>query len=170
MRKALAALFLASIAMQAAGDERQWPPPGPVAERIKALQQTLGNAATTAREREAARRELANLLKSPAGRSKPTMDEKPMRPARAAIDPFPGIVTPTVIAPAPAPPAGGVARLEVVEPPRPIPNPHSGVATTPPVGKFAVDPKFAIDPMTGAVLHEVPGGFVDPKTGQFVPR
>jgi hypothetical protein len=30
--------------------------------------------------------------------------------------------------------------------------------------------KFAVDPTTGALLHEVPGGYVDPRTGQFIPR
>jgi len=30
--------------------------------------------------------------------------------------------------------------------------------------------RFAIDPRTGAVLHEIPGGYVDPRTGQVTPR
>ena len=165
MRAGLAALLCVSFALQAVGAEApQWPPPNPVAERMKVLQQTLRSSDATALERESARRELANLLKSPAGQAKATADEKPTRPARAAIDPLPSIVKPTVIAAPPSPLPNGVARLEVVEPPKPIPNPHSGVATTPPAGKFAIDPR------TGNVLHEVPGGFVDPKTGQFVPR
>jgi hypothetical protein len=27
-----------------------------------------------------------------------------------------------------------------------------------------------VDPRTGAVLHEIPGGYVDPRTGQVTPR
>jgi hypothetical protein len=30
--------------------------------------------------------------------------------------------------------------------------------------------RFAIDPRTGSVLHEIPGGFVDPRTGHVTPR
>jgi hypothetical protein len=29
---------------------------------------------------------------------------------------------------------------------------------------------MAVDPTTGHVLSEVPGGYVDPRTGQFIPR
>jgi hypothetical protein len=29
--------------------------------------------------------------------------------------------------------------------------------------------RVAIDPATGGVLHAVPGGYVDPATGRFVP-
>jgi hypothetical protein len=42
-------------------------------------------------------------------------------------------------------------------------NPQTGSVAVP-------SGKFAVDPATGHVLHEVPGGYVDPRTGQFVPR
>jgi hypothetical protein len=107
------------------------------------------------------------MLKSAAGQARETPDEKPTRPARAAVDPLPSILKPTVIPSVPGPtpsPSGtpGVARLEVVQPPRPVANPQSGIATSPPAGGFAIDPR------TGHVLHESPAGYVDPKTGQLV--
>jgi hypothetical protein len=42
-------------------------------------------------------------------------------------------------------------------------NPRTGAPALP-------SGRFAVDPTTGGVLHEVPGGYVDPRTGQFVPR
>jgi len=62
----------------------------------------------------------------------------------------------------PANPAAPVAHIEVVAPPKPLVLPSGSVAT--PSGPFAVDPR------TGAVLHEIPGGYVDPRTGQVTPR
>jgi len=57
-----------------------------------------------------------------------------------------------------------VAHLEAAPPPKaPVVNPQSGSVVVP-TGRFAVDPA------TGALLHEVPGGYVDPKTGRFLPR
>jgi hypothetical protein len=142
----------------------EWPPSEEVASRMKSLQETLRDPKATAAQREAAREELAGLLKSPAGQARGrTADEKPARPARAAIDPYPSVVRPTP-APAPAaPPPEGVARLEVVDPPKPVVDPRTGTVL-PSAGDFAIDPR------TGAVLHSTPGGFVDPKTGQFIPR
>ncbi|HYC37614.1 MAG TPA: hypothetical protein VEC19_14405 [Usitatibacter sp.] len=157
------ALFLSlacACAPATALETAQWPPPDSVAQRMKALQETLRDPAASAPQREAAREELAGLLKSPAGQARGrTPDEKPARPARAAIDP----VAVTAIPVAPVPPSPGVAKLEVVEPPRASVNPRTGVAN-PPVGQFTIDPR------TGSVLHPTPGGYVDPKTGQFVPR
>ena len=160
-----AALALAWIAMPATALETaEWPPPEEVASRMKALQETLRDPKATPAQREAAREELAGLLKSPAGQARGrTADEKPARPARAAIDPYPSVVRPT-LAPAPAtPPPEGVAKLEVVDPPKPLVDPRTGTVL-PRAGDFAIDPR------TGAVLHAAPGGFVDPKTGQFIPR
>ena len=161
----VAAVALALAAMPAsAAESAGWPPSAEVASRMKSLQETLRDPDVTAAQREAAREELAGLLKSPAGQARGrTADEKPTRPARAAIDPYPSVFRPTP-APAPAaPPPEGVAKLEVVEPPKPLVDPRTGTVL-PRAGDFAIDPR------TGAVLHSTPGGFVDPKTGQFIPR
>ncbi|MEO7744432.1 MAG: hypothetical protein ABIR98_15960 [Usitatibacter sp.] len=160
MRSALAAVAFACSAANAL-ETAQWPPPDSVAARMKALQETLASAGATPARREAAREELAGLLKSPAGQARGrSRDEKP---ARAAIDQFPSTVGPTPAPVTVAPPAGGVARLEVVEPPRLVVDTRTGSAA-PEAGRFAIDPR------TGSVLHETPGGFIDPKTGRFVPR
>ena len=160
----VAAVALALVAMPATVESAAWPPSAEVASRMKSLQETLRDPDVTAAQREAAREELAGLLKSPAGQARGrTADEKPSRPARAAIDPYPSVVRPAP-APAPAPPPPeGVARLEVVDPPKPLVDPRTGTVL-PRAGDFAIDPR------TGAVLHSTPGGFVDPKTGQFIPR
>jgi hypothetical protein len=163
--RAAAALALAwiAVAMPASAlDSPAWPPSEKVAGRMKALQETLQDPKVTAAQRETAREELAGLLKSPAGQARGrTADEKPPRPARAAIDPYPSVVRP---APAPAtPPPQGVAKLEVVDPPKPVVDPRTGTVL-PRAGDFAIDPR------TGAVLHATPGGFIDPRTGQFIPR
>jgi hypothetical protein len=160
---AAVALALAAMPATALGSAG-WPPSPEVASRMKSLQETLRDPDVTAAQREAAREELAGLLKSPAGQARGrTADEKPARPARAAIDPYPSVMRPAP-APAPAPqPPEGVAKLEVVEPPKPVVDPRTGTVL-PRAGDFAIDPR------TGAVLHATPGGFVDPKTGQFIPR
>jgi hypothetical protein len=157
-----AALALALVAMPATAlESAEWPPSPEVASRMKTLQEKLRDPDVTAAQREAAREELAGLLKSPAGQARGrTADEKP---ARAAIDPYPSVVRPPP-APAPAPPPPeDVAKLEVVEPPKPVVDPRTGTVL-PRAGDFAIDPR------TGAVLHATPGGFIDPKTGQFIPR
>lgn len=155
-----AALVLVGLPA-AALESAEWPPPAPLAERMRELQREIVRRDASPAEREAAREELAALLKSPAGRSRGrTRDE---RPARAAIEPFPRIVAPANIAPA-APPPPGVARIEIVPPPKPVVDPRTGSAPAP-AGAFAIDPR------TGAVLHGPPGGpYVDPRTGQLVPR
>jgi hypothetical protein len=155
---ALGLMLLATRPM--ALETMHWPPTEAVASRMKALQEAVHDPKATAAQREAAREELAGLLKSPAGQVRGrTPDEKPVR---AAIDPFPSVVRPAPSAPAPPPP-GGVAKLEVVAPPKPLVDPRSGTVL-PRAGEFAIDPR------TGAVLHPTPGGFVDPRTGQFIPR
>ena len=158
----LAAASLAAIATLAAAiDTPQWPPPSGVEARMRELQGVIGAEDATPGQRESAREELSKLLKSPAGQARgKSRDEKPTRPARAAIDPYPSVVKP---APAPIVPAPPVAHVEVVVPPKLIVTPDSGSAVVP-------SGRFAIDPRTGSVLHEIPGGYVDPRTGQFVPR
>lgn len=160
-----AALAVAWVVVPArALETAAWPPPENVASRMKTLQEQLSDPQATPAQREAAREELAGLLKSPAGQARGrTAEEKSGRPARAAIDPYPSVVRPPP-PPAPtAPPPEGVARLEVVDPPKPVVDPRTGTIL-PRAGDFAIDPR------TGAVLHSTPGGFVDPKTGQFIPR
>jgi hypothetical protein len=161
----LAALAAAACVAQAAALETaQWPPPAPVESRMRELQHAIIAPDSTAAQREAAREELAGLLKSPAGQARGrTRDEKPPRPARAAIDPYPSVVKPASAAPAPAPPASEVARIEVIVPPKPAVNPQTGSVAAP-AGRFAIDPR------TGQVLHESGNGFVDPRTGQLIPR
>jgi hypothetical protein len=163
MRVGLAIALVGFAVTASALETAQWPPPESVAARMKALQATLASADSSPAQREAAREELAGLLKSPAGQARGRSRDE--RPPRAAIDPFPSIVRPG-IAPTPitvVPPPGGVARLEVVDPPKVIVDPRTGSAA-PQVGGFAIDPR------TGSVLHETPGGFVDPKTGRVIPR
>ncbi len=122
---------------------------------MRELQLVIGSRDATPEQREAARAELSRLLKSPAGRDHRSRDE---HPARAAIDPFPPIVKPAVNPAVPLPP---VAHVEVIVPPKPV-LPPPGVALDP-------EGRFAIDPRTGAVLHQVPGaGYVNPRTGRLV--
>lgn len=160
-----AAAALAGIATLAmALDSPQWPPPDATAARMRELQQVIIARDSTPAQREAAREELSGLLKSPAGQSRGrTPGEKPVRPARAAIDPYPSVVKPVNIAPPPAAPAAGVAQVEVIVPPKPVVNPQTGSVAAP-TGRFAIDPR------TGNVLHEAGSGYVDPRTGQFIPR
>jgi hypothetical protein len=64
----------------------------------------------------------------------------------------------------PAPPT---ARLEVIPDtplPRPAINPSTGSVVQP------TAPGIAIDARTGHVLQETPAGYVDPRTGRFVPK
>jgi len=146
--------------MVSAAQTAQWPPPAGVEARMRELQGVIGGRETSAAQREAAREELSGLLKSPQARG-PSRDEKPVRPARAAIDPLPSMLKPADGALPAAPP---VARLDVVAPPpKMLVIPSTGAVTSP-SGRFAVDPR------TGALLHEIPGGYVDPRTGQVVPR
>ena len=160
LRLAAAGAILAA-APALAVETTQWPPPEEVGSRMRELQQAIIARDSTLPQREAAREELSGLLKSPAGQARGrTAGEK--RVARAAIEPYPPVVAPVNIAPAPPPP-GGIARIEVTVAPKPVVNPQSGAAASP-SGRFAVDPR------TGNVLHETLGGYVDPRTGQFIPR
>ena len=160
-RYATLTLFALAATIAVAAQTPQWPPPSGVEARMKELQAIIGSRESTAAQREAARKELSGLLKSPAGQARgPTRDEKPARPARAAIEPLPSMVKPLEGKMPSAPP---LAHVEVVTPPKMLTIPSTGSTTTP-SGRFAVDPR------TGAVLHEIPGGYVDPRTGQVVPR
>jgi hypothetical protein len=157
---ALAVLVLAASAARAV-DDTSWPPPGDVEARMHELQAAIRDPQSTMEQREAARAELANLLKSPAGQEQRTPGEKPVaRPPRAAIDPFPSVVKALPPVDEAVPPTPGVAHLEVLPPPMaPQVNPRPASPAVP-----AQD--FAIDPVTGHVLHPVPGGYIDPRTGQ----
>src|SRR5260221_13216775 len=92
MSSRLAAAAFALIASVCVAQEPQWPPPASVEARMHELQAVLIARDSTAAQREAAREELANLRKSPAGQARGrTPGEKP---PRAAIDPFPRVVKP----------------------------------------------------------------------------
>lgn len=163
MPRAFVAICLAIAATSTAGsDKAQWPPPGGVQERMHELQLVIGSRDATPAQREAAREELSGLLKSPAGQARgPLPGEKPTHPARAPLDPYPPIVKP--LPASSAAPAAPVARVEVVAP--------ANKALVLPSGQVSVPPDhFAVDPRTGAVLHEIPGAYVDPRTGQITPR
>ena len=162
MLRHAAALGIALAATLAAAIETaHWPPSSEVETHMRELQGVLGSRESTPAQREAAREELSGLLKSPAGQARGrTLDEKPRRAPRAAIDPYPSIVKPAQ-SPwvGPAPP---LAHVEIVVPPKPFVTPSGAVATP--------SNRFAIDPRSGAVLHEIPGGYIDPSTGQVTPR
>jgi hypothetical protein len=152
----LAALAAApAVALETA----QWPPPPETVARMRELQHTIIDPASTPQQRDTARQELSGLLRSPAGQSR--ADEKPARPARAAIDPFPSVVDPYERV-SPPPPPEGVARIEVIEPPRSLIIPQTGQPATP-SGGFAIDSH-------GTVLHPVPGGYIDPRSGRVVTK
>lgn len=163
MRAALAAAVLGLLPIAAfAVDDTQWPPPAPIVERMHALEAVIRSPDSTMPQREAAREELAGLLKSPAGRTVPPAPTK--LPPRAAIDPYPSVVRPLPPRDVAVPPPPGVAHVEVLEPPKSLAvNPRSGSVAAP-------SGNVAIDPATGHVLQPLPGGYVDPRTGQFVPR
>ena len=150
-----AAAFIAALLWSAAG-EAQWA----ATDRMHELQAIMANPESTSAQREAARKELSDLLKSPAGQARPTPDEKPVHPPRAAIEPFGRIVKPPVNPPISAP---GVATMDVVVPPRLIISAPTGRPIAPSIGA-------AVDPRSGHILHETPSGYIDPRTGQFVPK
>jgi hypothetical protein len=128
---------------------------------MRELQLVIGSREASAAQREAAREELSALLKSPAGQARGrTPDEKPIRPPRAAIQPFPSVARPSERLAEPAP---DVARVEVIDPPKAFVIPQTGNIATPSNG-------FAIDPRTGTVLHGIPGGYIDPRTGRIAPK
>jgi hypothetical protein len=161
-RRALAILALAACPSLAV-ESPTWPPPEGVAIRMKALQAVLADRESTAAQRESAREELSSLLKSPAGQAKARAPgEKPVRPARAAVEP---VATTIIPSPSNSVPVPGVAKLEVVDPPRPvIVDRRTGTSAVPNASGFTFDPR------TGNVLHPVPGGGIDPRTGLITPR
>jgi hypothetical protein len=158
---ALGALLFVVALPAAATDAASWPPPDAVVSRMHELQGVISDPESSASQREAARKALADLLKSPAGQAKgPTPDEKPVHP-RAAIQPFGQIVKPAPVVSVPVP---GVATVDVVVPPRITIAPRTGSPIVPSVGGAAVDPR------TGHIQHETPYGYIDPRTGQFTPK
>jgi hypothetical protein len=56
-----------------------------------------------------------------------------------------------------------VARIDVVEPPKSVLIQRSGMPAVPSTGA-------AVDPRTGQILHATPYGYINPRTGEFVPR
>jgi hypothetical protein len=126
---------------------------------MRELQAEIASKESTPEQREAARRELGSLLKSPGAAPPPAKS-----PPRAAIQPFPPIAAPAApLPPAPRVDPGDVARLEVVGPSRTIVNPSTG-APVMTLGSTVVDTR------TGRVLTETPSGYVDPVTGQLIPK
>ena len=157
-----AAIFaLALAAFTAAAETATWPPPPEVLGRMRDLQSIIANPASTKEERAGARIELERMLKTPGAASRKPTDARP--PARAAIDPFPSVVKP-IEGKLPSAPT---ARLEVIQDaplPRPAINPSTGSVVQPSA------PGIAVDPRTGHVLQETPAGYIDPRTGRFVPK
>ena len=162
-RTLLAVVGLACAFPAFALDGAQWPPPAETVQRMRELQQVIVDPSASVQQRDAARLELSGLLSSPAGQSR--AEARPSKPARAAIDPFPSVVKPFERVPTPPalPPPEGVARIEVLEPPRPVIIPRTGQPALPTGNSFLIDPQ-------GHVYHPIPGGYVDPRTGQVVPR
>lgn len=168
MRLAAALVAFALAAPAWADEGATWPPPGEAAARMRELQGVIASPDSTRAQRDAARAELGRLLMSPAGRERGA----PAMPPRAAVQPSPPIAPPAPYTPRPAPPAGDVARIEVVEPPKLVVHPRTGAVVVPavPAAPQATPPAFGVDPRTGAVVHPAGNGYVDPRTGQFTPR
>jgi hypothetical protein len=159
MRAIAALLFVLAVPAMAA--DAGWPPSDAIVSRMHELQGVISDPASTGGQREAARKELSALLKSPAGQSKgPTPDEKPVHPPRAAIQPFGRIVKP---APSVSVAVPGVASVDVIVPPRITIAPTTGQPIVPSGGA-------AVAPLTGHIQHETPYGYIDPRTGQFTPK
>lgn len=175
-----ALLVLACAALPSAAlEEVAWPPSGDAAARMRELQQVIVSREATPAQRDQAREELGRMLMRD---QRPLPDDKGRKP-RAAIEPFPSVMNVWGQSPmsntrargaqldsGPIYP-GGVARVEVIVPPRAIHDPRTGTTITPvaPPPASPTQP-FAVDPRTGSVLHGVGGGYVDPRTGQFSPR
>ncbi len=147
-------LLLAAAAALAQGDPK--PPASPAAERMKELHRILYDAQTSPGERRAARAELLRLLRASDAKVPPRE-----MPPRAAILPAPSAVIGTqrdlpsvTIAPTLAPPAPPASAT---------PNPATG-------GMLVPSGRTAIDSRTGRIVNEVPGGYLDPATGRFIPR
>jgi hypothetical protein len=158
------ALALAATSAVAV-DTPAWPPSPETLARMRELQATISDPAASKSDRDSARRELERLLKAP---DAPQGKTDAKRPARAAIDPVPGVAKqvegrfPGDSAKEPPP----TARLEVLdEPPRkPVANPLTGSLVQP------TAPGIAVDPRTGRTLQETPAGYVDPRTGRVIPK
>ena len=158
----VASLVVALIAFPAfALESAQWPPPGDEEARMQELRQVIVARDSTPAQRESAREELMGLLMSPGARARGPLPEKKRTARAAVVDPV--AVEPVPVAPAPPPP-GGVAHIEVIEPPKPVIIPNTRIVVAPTTGTFAIDPR------TGHILHGAGTGFVDPRTGQFIPR
>lgn len=129
---------------------------------MQELHQVINDPKSSAEQRQAAREELGNLLKSPAGQAPAgaTPGEKAARAPRAAIQPAGPVVKPATNPPISAPP---VAHVDVTQPPRTNVTP-SGKAAAPATNGTAIDPR------NGHVLTETPSGYIDPRTGQFTPK
>lgn len=162
MPKAGLALLAAGLLLAfgaAALEAPQWPPPEAEAARMRELQAEMSARESTPAQREAARRELAKLLKAPGA---PRESAPPSKlPPRAAIEPFPPIAAPALKPAAPVDPSG-VARLEVVGPSRAIVNPQTGTVVVP-LGSAAIDLR------SGTWLQETPSGYIDPQ-GRLIPK
>lgn len=162
MRAAHAIATVAALwAATALAQDAPSPPRSPLEARMQELHQAINDPQSTAAQRQGAREELANLLKSPAGQAPgPTPGENTARPPRAATEPLAPLVKPAVNPPISSPP---VAHVDVTQPPR----------TTVTAAGRAVAPASngaAIDPRNGHVLTETPNGYVDPRTGQFTAK
>lgn len=128
---------------------------------MQALHQVINDPKSTMDQRQAAREELVNLLKSPAGEAPAgAAGERPVHAPRAAVEPGRPIVKPAVDPPISAPP---VAHVDVTQPPRTTVTPGGTTAAPAPGGT-------AINPRNGHVLTETPNGYIDPRTGQFTPK
>ena len=128
---------------------------------MRELQEAISARDATPEQREAARRELTGLLKSP-GTAQSTPPAK--GPTRANIQPFASVeasVVPSV--PAARVDPDDVARLEVTGPSRAIINPRTGSVVAP-TGSTVFDLR------SGRVLQETPSGYLDPRTGQLIPK
>ncbi len=140
--------------------EAPWPPTPEVRALMSGLQATLADPQATPEARRKAREELIRLLRAPGAPQPDAAAAAKARAPRAAITIFPAIPPPTPPPEGPGPP---VAR--VVPAPRAIPpfiDSQSGRLLVP-------QGRVAIDPASGRVLQEVPGGYIDGATGRFVP-
>lgn len=130
-----------------------WPPTAAARDRMQELRTVMSSRDATPAQREAARQELAAMLRSPAAPPEPMTVATP---PRAAIAPFPAIVSPALQVPQ-APTASVVAA------PRAIP-------AWPDAEREAPVSRFKVDPTSGSVMVQTPQGYVDPRTGHRVPR
>ena len=101
------------------------------------------------------------MLRSPGAAPESTPPAK--APPRAAIEPLPPIVAHELQSPKVRVDPAEVARLEVVEPSRATVSPRTGTVVAP-TGQTVFDLR------TGRVLQETPSGYVDPGTGQLIPK